>query len=62
VVRGPFAPFPRSLRAGELHTSLKPVWFVTNRTADETARRLAQFTARPSPAKLPGILLSAMRG
>jgi len=62
VVRGPFAPFPRSLRAGELHTSPKPVWFVTNRTAEESARRLAGFTASPAASKLPGILISAMRG
>jgi aldehyde dehydrogenase (NAD(P)+) len=62
VVKGPFAPFPRSLRAGERHTSLKPVWFVTNQTAAATARRLAEFTAAPSALKLPGILVSAMRG
>jgi aldehyde dehydrogenase (NAD(P)+) len=62
VVKGPFAPFPRSLRAGEWHTSLKPTWFVTNKTADVTAQRLAAFAAAPSALKLPGILLSAIRG
>jgi aldehyde dehydrogenase (NAD(P)+) len=62
VVKGPFAPFPRSLSAGEWHTSLKPVWFATNRTADVTAQRLAEFTAAPSMLKLPGILRSAIRG
>lgn len=62
VVRGPFAPFPRSIRTGEWHASVKPLWFVTNRTADVTARRLVAFTADPSARKLPGILLSALRG
>jgi aldehyde dehydrogenase (NAD(P)+) len=62
VVKGPFAPFPRSLRLGERHASPRPLWFVTNRTAETTARRLARFTAAPSPLKLPAILASALRG
>ena len=62
VVQGPFAPFPRSLLLGETHTAPKPVWFVTNETAETTNRRLTHFAADPSPLKLPGIFASALRG
>lgn len=62
VARGPWAPFPRSLRAGERHLALKPPWFVTNRTAATTARRLTAFTLSPRLRRLPGILTAALRG
>jgi aldehyde dehydrogenase (NAD(P)+) len=62
VVKGPFAPFPRSILLGEKHTSPKPLWFVTNKTAETTARRLVRFAAQPSPLKLPGIFAAALRG
>ncbi len=62
VVQGPFAPFPRSLLLGETHTAPKPIWFVTNETAETTTRRLTHFAASPSPLKLPGIFASALRG
>lgn len=62
VLRGPFAPFPRSLRLGELHASPKPPWFVTSRTAETTFRRLTSYTAAPGPLKLAGIVASALRG
>lgn len=62
VVSGPFAPFPRSLLLGETHAAPKPLWFVTNETAETTGRRLTHFAADPSPLKLPGIFASALRG
>jgi aldehyde dehydrogenase (NAD(P)+) len=62
VIQGPFAPFPRSLLLGETHTAPKPIWFVTNETAETTARRLTHFAADPSPLKLPGIFASALQG
>ena len=62
VLEGPFAPFPRSLLLGERHAAPMPLWFVTNETAATTARRVAEFAVHPSPAKLPGILASAVRG
>ena len=62
VVQGPFAPFPRSLLLGETHTAPKPLWFVTNETAETTGRRVTHFAADPSPLKLPGIFASALRG
>ncbi len=62
VVQGTFAPFPRSLLLGETHTAPKPLWFVTNETAETTGRRVTHFAADPSPLKLPGIFASALRG
>ncbi|HSJ08106.1 MAG TPA: GNAT family N-acetyltransferase [Longimicrobiales bacterium] len=62
VAWGPWAPFPRSLRAGERHIAPKPPWFVTNRTAATTARRLTAFTTSPRLHRLPGILTAALRG
>ena len=50
VVRGPFRPL------------VKPPWFVTNRTAAVTGRRLTAFAARPQWSALSGIFASAMRG
>ncbi|MFQ5526179.1 MAG: aldehyde dehydrogenase family protein [Thermoanaerobaculia bacterium] len=50
VVEGPFRVFP------------KPPWFVSHRNAAAVGRRLVEFEAHPSPAKLPGIVLAAVRG
>jgi acyl-CoA reductase-like NAD-dependent aldehyde dehydrogenase len=62
VVEVPFRPAPRSFFGGELTLSPKPVFFITNRTALTTIRRLAKFAAHRNPAALPGILASAVRG
>ena len=62
VVRGPFRPAPRSVLHGEWTISPKPPWFVDNRTAATTGRRLVSFAARPRWSVLPGIFLSALRG
>lgn len=62
VVRGPFRPIQRSLITGELSISPKPPWFVSNRTAATTARRLVGFVGNPSVGKLPAIFASALRG
>lgn len=62
VVRGPFRPFPRSIATGVPAISPKPPWFVTNRTASTTGRRLARFAARPAWRRLPAIFASALRG
>ncbi len=62
VISGPFAPFPRSLLLGETHTAPTPLYFVTNETAETTARRVTEFAVDPSPAKLPAIVASALRG
>ncbi|MEU8526019.1 MULTISPECIES: aldehyde dehydrogenase family protein [Streptomyces] len=62
VVRGPFRPAPRSVLHGELALSPKPPWFVDNRTAATTGRRLVDFAAAPRWSALPGIFASALRG
>ena len=62
VVSAPFRPFPRSVRHGEPTLFPKPPWFLTNKTSQSTARKLTRFAAAPSPAKLPGILTSALKG
>jgi aldehyde dehydrogenase (NAD(P)+) len=40
----------------------KPPWFITNKRAHETARKLTFFEAAPSPLKLPSIFVSALLG
>jgi hypothetical protein len=49
VVRGPFRSHPR------------PPWFATASGSYEVMRRFVSFEAEPSPAKIPGLLLAAMR-
>ncbi|MFI0829340.1 aldehyde dehydrogenase family protein [Streptomyces roseolus] len=62
VLRAPFAPAPRGLFTGSPSLSPRPPFYVTNRTALTTIRRVTAFTAAPSVAKLPGIFASALRG
>lgn len=62
VVRGPFLPFPRSIRRRSFVLAPRPPWFVTNRTAAATGRRLTAYAADGRPWHLPGIVASALRG
>jgi aldehyde dehydrogenase (NAD(P)+) len=62
VVSAPFHPFPRSITAGENTMFPKPPWFLTNKTSESTARKLTEFAAAPSAAKLPALFTSALRG
>ncbi|MBV1855748.1 hypothetical protein [Catellatospora tritici] len=62
VVYGPFRPAPRSIMTGQFSLTPKPPWFVTNRTAATTGRRLTEFAARPRWTALPAIFASALRG
>jgi hypothetical protein len=62
VVEIPFRPAPRSLFSGELTLSPKPVFFITNKRAETTTRRLLQFLVHRNPIALPRIFLSALRG
>ena len=62
VVSAPFRPFPRSVLHGEPTLFPKPPWFITNKTSEATARKLTEFAAAPSPAKLPAIFTSALKG
>ena len=49
VVRGPFRSRP------------KPPWFATAPEAYDVMRRFVAFEAEPSAARIPGLLLAAMR-
>lgn len=62
VAQGPFRPFPRSVLSGERSLSPRPPWFVSSRTAAVTGRLMADFAAKPSLRRLPGIVISAFRG
>ncbi len=62
VVTAPFRPFPRSIRHGENTLFPKPPWFLTSKTSESTARKLTEFAAAPSAAKLPALFSSALRG
>lgn len=62
VVRGSFYPFPRAWRHGEWHIAPKPLWFVTNRTAHITARRVTQCAIEPRVKHWPGIFAAALFG
>ena len=62
VVHGPFRPAPRSVFHGELSLSPKPPWFVDNKTAASTGKRLTEFATAPGWLALPGIFVSALRG
>ncbi len=62
VVSAPFRPFPRSVRHGDLTLFPKPPWFITHKTSESTVRKLTEFAAAPSAAKLPAIFTSALKG
>ena len=62
VTEIPFRPSPRAITKGEWTMSPKPVFFVTNKTAETTVRRLVKFLVDGTPRKPPGIFASALRG
>jgi aldehyde dehydrogenase (NAD(P)+) len=62
VVRGPFYPFPRSVRQGARTLLPKPPWFVTHSQAATVTERLVDFEFHPNLLKLPGILFLALKG
>jgi aldehyde dehydrogenase (NAD(P)+) len=62
VATGPFRNFPRSLLHGELHMAPRPPWFVSNKTAHTTAKKLTYFAEKENILALPGIFASALRG
>jgi hypothetical protein len=62
VVDIPFRPAPRSFFGGEFTLSPKPVFFIKNKTALTTMRRMSKFATRRKVSALPGLLVSAVRG
>jgi len=51
----------KSVVEGPFRASPKPAWFATARNTRATMDRLIPFEAMPSLAKLPGLLLAALR-
>lgn len=62
IVRGPFRPFPRSWATGSLALTPVPPWFVHNKTAATTGKRLTHFSINPKWRNLPAVFASALRG
>lgn len=62
VVRGAFAPFPRTLRQGVVHTEPVPPFFVTNRQAARLGELLTEAVVSGSRRHIPAIVATAMRG
>ena len=62
VVRGAFAPFPRTLRQGVLHTEPTPPFFITNRQAAHLGELLTETVVSGSRKGIPAIVATAMRG
>ncbi len=58
VLFGPFRTLPRALNLAPP----KPPWFVTNKTAHMTTKRITQFEYDRKIFRLPQILVSALRG
>jgi len=61
IVSGSFYPFPKSVLHFDFSMLPKPPWFVTNKTANVTARRMALFTIDRNIVRIPGIFTSALR-
>jgi len=47
---------------GDISMLPKPPWFVTNKSALETNKKVALFTLDKKALRIPGIFMSAMRG
>lgn len=62
VVRGAFAPFPRTLRQGVIHTEPTPPFFITNRRAAHLGELLTEAVVSGSRKNIPAIVATAMRG
>jgi aldehyde dehydrogenase (NAD(P)+) len=62
VCFGAFYPFPRGLAHGSFSILPKPPWFITNKAAHITLKKIARFSARPGLSQLPGIFIAALMG
>ncbi len=62
VVYGSFAPFPRTLRQGIVHTAPTPPFFITNRQAARLGELLTERAVNGSWTTLPKIAATAIRG
>jgi aldehyde dehydrogenase (NAD(P)+) len=57
-----FYPFPRGLVHGSFSILPKPPWFITNKSAHITLKKIARFSAKPDFRQLPGIFIAALMG
>jgi aldehyde dehydrogenase (NAD(P)+) len=62
VCYGTFYPFPRGLAHGSFSILPKPPWFITNKAAHITLKKIARFSAKPGFRQLPGIFIAALMG
>ena len=62
IVYGSFYTFPRGVLHGDFSMLPKPPWFVTNKSALETNKKVALYTLDRNALRIPGIFMSAMRG
>ena len=62
VIYGPFRVLPRAWAHGDFNLMPKPLWFVTNKTAHTTSKRITQFAVNPGFKHLPGIFMAALQG
>jgi aldehyde dehydrogenase (NAD(P)+) len=62
IAYGPFRALPRAWVHGDFNLMPYPLWFVTNKTAHITAKRITKFAVNPGFKHLPGIFIAALRG
>jgi aldehyde dehydrogenase (NAD(P)+) len=61
VIRGPFAPFPRTLRQRVFHAEPLPPYYVTNTNAAVIGRLATERAVTGSFAPVPALLAAALR-
>jgi acyl-CoA reductase-like NAD-dependent aldehyde dehydrogenase len=61
ITRGPFRPFPRSLRGGERTVLPKPPWFVTSRTGAQVSEGFTRYLIDGNIPALLKTLAAAFR-
>jgi hypothetical protein len=50
----------KTVISGPLTQPLKPLWFAGNKTAPKVSQKVVDLYHRPSPLKIPGLLLAAL--
>ncbi len=61
ITRGPFRPFPRSLRGSRFSVLPKPPWFVDARTGAAVSEGFTRYRMDGNLARLAGTLVQAFR-
>ncbi len=50
----------KTVISGPLTQPLKPLWFAGNKAAPKVSQKVVDLYHRPSPLKIPGLLLAAL--